>query len=69
MRLFHALNGLGKTTALYLYPFEDHGPAARETLLDLWARWAAWLDKYVKNPQPIAKPTPTPTPSGRGGGH
>ncbi len=51
MRLFHALNGLGKTTALYLYPLEDHGPASRETLLDLWARWAAWLDKYVKNPQ------------------
>jgi dipeptidyl aminopeptidase/acylaminoacyl peptidase len=52
MRLFHALNGLGKTTALYLYPLEDHGPVARETLLDLWARWAAWLDKYVKNPAP-----------------
>jgi len=51
MRLFHALNGLGKTTALYLYPLEDHGPATRETLLDLWARWAAWLDKYVKNPE------------------
>jgi dipeptidyl aminopeptidase/acylaminoacyl peptidase len=51
IRLFHALNGLGKTTALYLYPLEDHGPAAKETLLDLWARWAAWLDKYVKNPQ------------------
>jgi dipeptidyl aminopeptidase/acylaminoacyl peptidase len=51
IRLYHALNGLGKTTALYLYPLEDHGPAARETLLDLWARWAAWLDKYVKNPR------------------
>jgi dipeptidyl aminopeptidase/acylaminoacyl peptidase len=51
MRLFHALNGLGKKTALYLYPLEDHGPATRETLLDLWARWAAWLDKYVKNPE------------------
>jgi len=51
MRLFHALNGLGKTTALYLYPLEDHGPATKETLLDLWARWAAWLDKYVKNPE------------------
>jgi dipeptidyl aminopeptidase/acylaminoacyl peptidase len=51
IRLYHALNGLGKTTALYLYPLEDHGPASRETLLDLWARWAAWLDKYVKNPQ------------------
>jgi dipeptidyl aminopeptidase/acylaminoacyl peptidase len=55
IRLYHALNGLGKTTALYLYPYEDHGPVAKETLLDLWARWAAWLDKYVKNPQ---KPEP-----------
>ena len=35
-RLFHALNGLGKDAAMYLYPFEDHGPATRETLLDLW---------------------------------
>jgi dipeptidyl aminopeptidase/acylaminoacyl peptidase len=51
IRLYHALNGLGKTAALYLYPLEDHGPASRETLLDLWARWAAWLDKYVKNPE------------------
>jgi dipeptidyl aminopeptidase/acylaminoacyl peptidase len=50
IRLYHALNGLGKTTALYMYPLEDHGPVAKETLLDLWARWAAWLDKYVKNP-------------------
>ncbi len=53
-RLFHALNGLGKTASLYLYPFEDHGPASKETLLDLWARWAAWLDKYVKNAGPNA---------------
>ena len=51
IRLYHALNGLGKVTALYMYPLEDHGPASRETLLDLWARWAAWLEKYVKNPQ------------------
>ena len=50
IRLYHALNGLGKTTALYMYPLEDHGPVAKETLLDLWARWSAWLDKYVKNP-------------------
>ena len=60
LRLYHALNGLGKPTALYLYPLEDHGPVARETLLDLWARWGAWLDKYVKNPQkPDAKKTTT----------
>jgi dipeptidyl aminopeptidase/acylaminoacyl peptidase len=67
VRLFHALNGLGKTVALYRYPFEDHGPAGRETLLDLWSRWAAWLDKYVKNPQPITKPATTPNRGGGGG--
>ena len=55
IRLHHALNGLGKTSALYLYPFEDHGPVARETLLDLWARWSAWLDKYVKNAVKVEK--------------
>jgi dipeptidyl aminopeptidase/acylaminoacyl peptidase len=47
-RMFHALDGLGKTAAMYMYPYEDHGPAAKETHLDLWARWIAWLDKYVK---------------------
>ncbi len=47
-KLFHALQGLGKNTSLYLYPYEDHGPAAVETNLDQWARWIAWLDKYVK---------------------
>jgi dipeptidyl aminopeptidase/acylaminoacyl peptidase len=48
-RLFHVLNGLGKTAALYMYPYEDHGPATEETIMDLWARWVAWLDRYVKN--------------------
>ncbi len=48
-RLIHALNGLGKTAALYMYPYEGHGQAAQETLLDMWARWIAWLDHYVKD--------------------
>lgn len=48
-RLFHALQGLGKPVSLYMYPYEDHGPATRETLLDLWARWVTWLDVYVKD--------------------
>ena len=51
-KMFHALNGLGKTAALYEYPHEDHGPASLETTLDLWARWTAWLDVWVKNPTP-----------------
>lgn len=50
-RMFHALNGLNKTTALYMYPYEGHGQSGRETLLDMWARWVEWLDIYVKNPQ------------------
>jgi dipeptidyl aminopeptidase/acylaminoacyl peptidase len=49
--MFMALDGLGKPAALYMYPYEGHGPLAKETTLDLWARWCGWLDKYVKNPQ------------------
>ncbi len=47
-RMFHALNGIGKTAALYRYPHEAHGPAAEETLLDMWTRWVDWLDVHVK---------------------
>jgi len=48
-RMFDALNYLGKTAALYYYPYENHGPATRSTILDLWSRWAAWLDLHVKH--------------------
>jgi dipeptidyl aminopeptidase/acylaminoacyl peptidase len=58
-RMMHALTGLGKIAALYEYPYEDHGPATKETILDQWARWTAWLDLYVKNPQ--KKPTTAAT--------
>lgn len=47
-RLFHALNGLDKEAVLYMYPHEGHGPAAEETLVDMWTRWAEWLDYHVK---------------------
>jgi len=57
-RLIHGLNGLGKTAALYMYPFEDHGQVARETLLDMWARWVAWLDHYVRDADVTVPPKP-----------
>jgi dipeptidyl aminopeptidase/acylaminoacyl peptidase len=57
IKLYHALQGLGKTTSLYMYPYEDHGPIAKETVLDQWARWVAWLDKYVKNANKTTKIT------------
>ena len=34
-----------------MYPYEAHGPAAKETILDMWARWVVWLDIFVMNPE------------------
>jgi len=48
-RMYEALNGLGKTVTLVQYPYEDHGPAGRESVLDYWARVIEWFDKYVKS--------------------
>ena len=53
IRMFHALQGLGKPAALYMYPYEDHSDATYVTDLDLWARWIAWFDTYVKNPSKV----------------
>ncbi len=52
IRMFHALQGLGKPAALFMYPYEDHSVATYQTDLDQWARWFAWFDMYVKNPAP-----------------
>ena len=49
IRLFHALQSMGKPASLFMYPYEDHGPLMKDTLLDQWARWVAWLDLYVKH--------------------
>ena len=54
-RMLHALQGLGKTAALYMYPYEDHSVGTYQTDLDQWARWFAWFDVYVKNPKRDAK--------------
>jgi dipeptidyl aminopeptidase/acylaminoacyl peptidase len=56
-RMFAALKGLGARAELVTYPYEAHGYAARETLLDCVARMIEWYDRYVKNagaPQPAA---------------
>ena len=47
-RMIQALTGLGKTAALFVYPFESHTPRAIENNLDMWARWIGWFDTYVK---------------------
>ena len=48
IRMFNALQGLGKQAALYLYPYEDHSVMTYESDLDQWARWIAWFDVHVK---------------------
>jgi dipeptidyl aminopeptidase/acylaminoacyl peptidase len=58
VRMFHALQGLGKPAAFYLYHYEDHSDATYATDLDLWARWLAWFDTYVKNPKTESRVTP-----------
>jgi dipeptidyl aminopeptidase/acylaminoacyl peptidase len=56
-----ALRAEGKTAALFMYPYEDHGPATRESDLDQWARWVAWLDMYVKHAGENTPPKTTAT--------
>ncbi len=58
VRMFHALQGLGKPAALFMYPYEDHSVATYQTDLDQWARWFAWFDLYVKNPKSETKTQP-----------
>ena len=47
IRMFNALQGLGKTAALYLYPYEDHSVMTYASDLDQWARWIAWFDTHL----------------------
>jgi dipeptidyl aminopeptidase/acylaminoacyl peptidase len=47
-RMMHALQALGKTAELYLYPYESHTPRAVENNLDMWARWISFFDQHVK---------------------
>jgi len=56
IRMYHALQGLGKPAALYMYPYEDHSDATYASDLDLWARWFAWFDIYVKHPDQKVMP-------------
>lgn len=52
IRMFNALQGLGKTAALYLYPYEDHSVMTYASDLDQWARWIAWFDTHLTGARP-----------------
>jgi dipeptidyl aminopeptidase/acylaminoacyl peptidase len=54
-RMFAAIRGNGGTTRLVMYPLEQHGYAARETIGDALFQMIDWFDKYVKNAKPRGK--------------
>jgi len=47
-RMYVALMGHGATVDYVQLPFESHGYAARESVMDVVARMIEWFDKYVK---------------------
>lgn len=51
-RLFHAVKGLGGTIKFVMYPHEQHGYRARETILDALYQQFTWFDRWVKNAPP-----------------
>jgi len=51
-RFYMALKGQGATVRYITLPFEAHGYAGRETLMDILAERINWFDKWVKNAPP-----------------
>jgi dipeptidyl aminopeptidase/acylaminoacyl peptidase len=47
-RMYAALMGHGAVVEYVQLPFESHGYAARESVMDVVARMIEWFDKYVK---------------------
>ena len=52
LRMFHAVKGLGGTVKLVMYPDEQHGYRARETVLDALYQQFGWFDHWIKNAPP-----------------
>ena len=48
-RMYHALKGLGGTARLVMLPYENHGYAARESVLHTVWEMFDWFDRYVKS--------------------
>ncbi|MDN2710953.1 prolyl oligopeptidase family serine peptidase [Janthinobacterium sp. SUN118] len=53
-RMFQAVKGLGGTARLVMLPNESHAYRARESIMQMLYESNNWLEKYVKNAQPVA---------------
>jgi dipeptidyl aminopeptidase/acylaminoacyl peptidase len=56
-RLYMALKGHGATVRYVTLPYEAHGYAARESVLQTVAEMIDWMDTYVKNASPRSTTT------------
>jgi dipeptidyl aminopeptidase/acylaminoacyl peptidase len=56
-RLYMALKGHGATVRYVTLPYEAHGYAARESVLQTVAEMIDWMDTYVKNASPRSATT------------
>lgn len=53
-RLYAAIKGNGGTARLVVLPYESHGYAARESVMQTLAEMCDWFDEYVKYAPPRA---------------
>ncbi|HET6553916.1 MAG TPA: prolyl oligopeptidase family serine peptidase [Dyella sp.] len=54
-RLYAAIKGLGGTARLVMLPNEAHAYRARESIMQMLAESNAWLERYVKQAQPVER--------------
>jgi dipeptidyl aminopeptidase/acylaminoacyl peptidase len=47
-RLYHALKDNGVTTKFVAYPVSGHFPGDPVRMADVYKRWGAWLDEYLR---------------------
>jgi dipeptidyl aminopeptidase/acylaminoacyl peptidase len=47
-QMYQAMRRLGRETQLVVYPEQDHGIDRPSYTKDLYTRWIAWFDKYLK---------------------
>ena len=52
-RFYNAIKGHGGTARFVKLPYESHGYRAKESLLHMLWEMDSWLEKYIKQPQPI----------------
>jgi dipeptidyl aminopeptidase/acylaminoacyl peptidase len=71
-RMFQAVKGNGGNTRLVMLPHESHGYVARQSVLHTHAEMVSWLNKYVRDAEPVDSAVTNSTeatPANKGNGN